>query len=98
MSLGPGVHVRPYDILSAIGVGGMGEVYRVRGTHLDRDVAIKVLPDAFAADPERLARFERECSGATDSEHSGLRSVIASRMRSACESSTRDKALPGLRN
>jgi eukaryotic-like serine/threonine-protein kinase len=60
MSLGPGVHVGPYEILSAIGAGGMVEVYRARDTRLDRDVAIKVLPDAFAADAERLARFERE--------------------------------------
>ena len=48
------------DCDAKIGEGGMGEVYRARDTTLDRDVAIKVLPDAFASDPERLARFERE--------------------------------------
>jgi serine/threonine protein kinase len=60
MSLSPCVRLGPYEIVSAIGAGGMGEVYRARDTRLDRDVAIKVLPDAVASDPERLARFERE--------------------------------------
>ena len=60
MPLGPGTRLGPYEILSAIGAGGMGEVYRARDTKLDRDVAIKVLPEAFAADPERIARFQRE--------------------------------------
>src|SRR5262245_32258703 len=60
MSLGPGTRLGPYEIVSPIGAGGMGEVYRATDTNLGRDVAIKVLPDAFAQDPERLARFERE--------------------------------------
>jgi serine/threonine-protein kinase len=60
MSLHPGDRVGPYEILAAIGAGGMGEVYRGRDTRLDRTVAVKVLPDAVAQDPERLARFERE--------------------------------------
>jgi len=60
MSLGPGARLGPYEIVSAIGAGSMGEVYRARDTRLQRDVAIKVLPDTFAADPDRLARFERE--------------------------------------
>src|SRR5262249_7647602 len=60
MSVAPGTHVGPYEILAAIGAGGMGEVYRARDRKLDRDVAIKILPDAFAADPELIARFERE--------------------------------------
>src|SRR6476646_1848600 len=60
MQLRPGQSVGPYEIVSAIGAGGMGEVYRARDTKLDREVAIKVLPAAFAQDPERLARFERE--------------------------------------
>src|SRR5437773_9812917 len=60
MPLGPGTRLGPYEILSALGAGGMGEVYRATDTTLGRQVAIKVLPDAFAQDAERLARFERE--------------------------------------
>jgi Tol biopolymer transport system component len=60
MSLAAGSRFGPYEIVSAIGAGGMGEVYRARDTKLQRDVAIKVLPELFAIDPERLARFERE--------------------------------------
>src|SRR6266498_1262236 len=60
MSLVFGTRFGAYEILSAIGVGGMGEVYRARDTRLKRDVAIKVLPDAFATDPDRLSRFQRE--------------------------------------
>ncbi len=52
-----------YEILEPLGKGGMGEVYRARDTTLDRDVAIKVLPEDFASDPDRLARFEREVGG-----------------------------------
>jgi WD40 repeat protein len=55
-----GTRVGPYEITGAIGAGGMGEVYRARDTRLNRDLAIKVLPPAFAQDPERLARFRRE--------------------------------------
>src|ERR1700719_2891253 len=60
MHLSAGDQLGPYEILAPIGAGGMGEVYRARDTKLDRDVAIKGLPQALAQDPERLARFERE--------------------------------------
>src|SRR3954469_4894813 len=60
MSLAPGTRLVCYEILAPLGEGGMGEVYRARDTKLNRDVAIKVLPELFAADPERLKRFERE--------------------------------------
>jgi eukaryotic-like serine/threonine-protein kinase len=60
MPLSPGTRLGPYEVLSSLGAGGMGEVYRARDTKLGRDVAIKVLPDAFATDAERLARFRRE--------------------------------------
>jgi hypothetical protein len=60
MPLSAGMRLGPYEILSALGAGGMGEVYRARDTKLDRAVAIKILPEAFAADTERIARFERE--------------------------------------
>src|SRR5207245_3225797 len=59
-ALQPGMQLGPYEIVSSLGKGGMGEVYRARDTKLRRDVAIKVLPDEFARDPERLARFQRE--------------------------------------
>ena len=60
MPLTPGTRLGPYEITAQIGVGGMGEVYRATDRNLGRDVAIKVLPEAFAQDAERLARFERE--------------------------------------
>src|SRR5438128_5463480 len=60
MALSAGTKLGPYDIVAPLGAGGMGEVYRARDTRLNRDVAIKILPEAFAADPERLARFTRE--------------------------------------
>jgi Tol biopolymer transport system component len=60
MSLAAGTRLGAYEIVALLGAGGMGEVYRARDTRLKRDVAIKVLPDAFAHDPDRLARFQRE--------------------------------------
>src|SRR5207244_1009160 len=60
MPLAVGTHIGPYQILSPIGAGGMGEVYRAKDTRLKRDVALKVLPEAFASDPARMARFQRE--------------------------------------
>jgi serine/threonine protein kinase/Tol biopolymer transport system component len=60
MSLAPGVRLGAYDVLAFIGAGGMGEVYRARDSNLNRDVALKILPGAFASDPDRLTRFTRE--------------------------------------
>jgi serine/threonine-protein kinase len=60
LALTPGAQFGAYDILSTLGAGGMGEVYRARDTRLKRDVALKVLPESFTTDPERLARFQRE--------------------------------------
>jgi Tol biopolymer transport system component len=60
MSLSAGTRIGPYEIRDHLGTGGMGEVYRARDTRLDRDVAVKILPQSFAADPDRLMRFERE--------------------------------------
>jgi serine/threonine protein kinase len=60
LALNPGTRLGPYEITALLGVGGMGEVYRATDTNLKRQVAVKVLPAAVAADPERLARFQRE--------------------------------------
>jgi len=60
MTLNSGSTLGTYEIIELLGAGGMGEVYRARDRKLERDVAIKVLPTAFAQDPERLSRFKRE--------------------------------------
>jgi Tol biopolymer transport system component len=60
LAIHAGQRVGPYEILAVIGAGGMGEVYRARDIRLSRDVALKILPEIFAADPDRMARFERE--------------------------------------
>jgi serine/threonine protein kinase len=60
MSLTAGLHLGPYEILAPLGAGGMGEVYRARDLKLNRDVALKILPESFTHDPERIARFRRE--------------------------------------
>src|SRR5207302_10056729 len=76
MSLAPGARLGPYEILSAIGAGGMGEVYRARDTRLGRDVAIKVLPAAFSTDSERLSRFEQEARAAAALNHPNILAVF----------------------
>src|SRR6266513_1281575 len=73
--LGPGTRLGPYEILSALGAGGMGEVYRATDTTLGRQVAIKILPDAFASDPERLARFEREAKTLASLNHPHIAAI-----------------------
>jgi eukaryotic-like serine/threonine-protein kinase len=76
MPLGPGARLGPYEIVSALGAGGMGEVYRARDPRLGRDVAIKVIPLAFASDPERLARFEQEARAAAALNHPNILAVF----------------------
>src|SRR2546426_5327260 len=76
MSLAPGARLGPYEILSAIGAGGMGEVYRARDTKLNRDVAIKILPEAFAQDSDRLARFKREAQVLASLNHPNIASIF----------------------
>ena len=75
MTLGAGVRIGPYEIVSAIGAGGMGEVYRARDTRLQRDVALKLLPAGVSSDPDRLARFEQEARAAAALNHSNILAV-----------------------
>ena len=75
MSLSPGTRVGPYEVIGALGAGGMGEVYRARDARLDRDVAIKILPELFASDPERLARFEREARSLAALNHPNIAAI-----------------------
>jgi serine/threonine protein kinase len=76
MPLSVGSRLGPYEILSALGAGGMGEVYKARDTKLDRDVAIKILPDAFVSDPERIARFQREAKTLASLNHPNIGGIL----------------------
>ena len=75
MALESGTRVGVYEVTAKIGEGGMGEVYQARDTTLDRDVALKVLPEAFTADPERLARFQREAKVLASLNHPNIGAI-----------------------
>src|SRR5262245_35664106 len=75
MALSNGIRVGPYEILAPLGAGGMGEVYRARDTKLNREVAIKVLPTAFAGDAARMARFQREAQLLASLNHPNIASI-----------------------
>jgi eukaryotic-like serine/threonine-protein kinase len=72
MGLGAGSRLGPYEIIGSIGAGGMGEVFRARDTRLDREVALKVLPTAVSADPDRLQRFEQEARATAALNHPNI--------------------------
>jgi eukaryotic-like serine/threonine-protein kinase len=76
MGLATGVRLGPYEVLSRLGAGGMGEVYRARDTRLGRDVAIKLLPGDFASDPERVRRLEHEARAAGQLNHPNIVAVF----------------------
>ena len=76
MPLAPAFRLGPYEIIDLLSAGGMGEVYRARDTRLGRQVAVKVLPAAFAADPERLDRFEKEAQAAGALNHPNIVAVF----------------------
>ena len=75
MALTPGTTIGTYEVTALIGQGGMGEVYQARDSKLDRDVALKVLPEAFTADPDRLARFEREAKVLASLNHPNIGTI-----------------------
>jgi len=75
MGLISGTRLGPYEIVAPIGAGGMGEVYRARDSRLARDVAVKVLPEAFARDAERLSRFQREAKVLASLNHPNIASI-----------------------
>ncbi|HYH06426.1 MAG TPA: protein kinase [Thermoanaerobaculia bacterium] len=75
MLLAPGTRLGPYEIVQPIGSGGMGDVYRARDTRLDRDVAVKVLPERYARDPEARMRFEREAKAVAALAHPNILSI-----------------------
>src|SRR5580704_15281677 len=72
MTITPGQQLGPYEVLASIGAGGMGEVYKARDTRLKRDVALKVLPESLAADPDRLRRFQLEAQAAGALNHPNI--------------------------
>src|SRR3989442_385655 len=76
MPLSGGSRLGPYEILSPLGAGGMGEVYRARDARLDRDVAVKVLPSHLAEDPVALARFEREAKAVAATSHPNILAIF----------------------
>src|SRR5262252_7754387 len=76
MSLPAGTRLGPYEILSPLGAGGMGEVYRARDSKLDRDVAVKVLPPHLATDADALARFEREARAVAALSHPNILAIF----------------------
>src|SRR6202453_4763261 len=71
----PGTKLGPYEILAPIGAGGMGEVYRAKDTRLGREVAVKILPPAFALDPERLRRFTSEAQAVAALNHPNILAI-----------------------
>src|SRR5690242_7929966 len=76
MSLVSGTKIGPYQVESPLGAGGMGEVYRARDTRLGRDVAVKILPDSFTHDDERLHRFEQESRAVAALNHPNILAVF----------------------
>ncbi len=83
MALAPGVRLGPYAITAQIDVGGMGEVYRATDTTLNRQVAVKVLPESLAADAERIARFEREAKTLASLNHPNIAQIYGFEKSSA---------------
>ena len=75
MTLTPGTRLGAYDIVAPIGAGGRGEVYRAKDTNLNRDVALKILPESFALDADRVARFKREAQVLASLNHPNIAAI-----------------------
>ena len=75
LTLTPGIRLGVYEVIASVGEGGMGQVFRARDTKLDRDVAIKALPEAFAHDADRLARFQREAKTLASLNHPNIAAI-----------------------
>ena len=93
MPLNPGTTLGPYSVTAKIGEGGMGEVWQARDTKLDRDVALKVLPEAFTSDPDRLARFEREAKVLASLNHPNIGTIyeLEEAPETACTGDNKDQ-------
>src|ERR1035441_3303846 len=76
MALAPGLKLGPYEIQSPLGAGGMGEMYRARDTRLEREVALKILPELFTLEPDRLRRFEQEARAVAALNHPNILAVF----------------------
>src|SRR6266852_4998890 len=94
MPLSVGTRLGPYEILAPIGAGGMGEVYRARDTKLKRDVALKVLSEAFARDPGRMARFQREAEVLASLNHPNISHIYGVEERALVMELVEGETLP----
>src|SRR5688572_21854845 len=81
MPIAPGTRLAHYEVVAKLGQGGMGEVYRARDTQLDRDVALKILPESFASDPDRLMRFTREAKTLASLNHPNIAAIYGIEQR-----------------
>lgn len=88
MALTPGTRLGAYEVTALIGEGGMGQVYRARDTKLNRDVALKVLPDLVASDTERLGRFTREAQTLASLNHPNIAHIHGFEESGGCSSTT----------
>jgi serine/threonine protein kinase len=88
MALSPGTRVGVYEVTALIGEGGMGQVFRAHDTRLDRDVALKILPDAVASDPDRLAGFTRKAQTLASLNHAHVAQVHGLEESGAVDAST----------
>ena len=97
MPLEPGARLGTFEILGPLGAGGMGEVYRARDTKLGREVAIKILPEAFSRDPMRITRFEREARMLASVNHPAIAAIYHCRPGAPSRRAGKVRAQPSTR-